>query len=318
MKQLKRVLCLTLMLAMAFTAFSASAAVYEIGSKGKMVTQLQTRLRDLGYFREEIDGVFGFQLYSAVWSYQKDNGLKVDGIAGNETLASLGLIASTGKTSSAANGLDYGASGTAVVALQNALNAAGYKVPVDGQYGFQTYSALWQYQHAKGLPVTGVADTKTLSMLGVTATSSTVSRNVKYGKSNTDTAAVQRALADKGFYHDAIDGKFGWNTYVALWDFQKANGLMVTGEADAQTIQKLGISGSAPAAGKLDYGSKGQAVRDLQNALKKLGYYKADVDGVYGYATYEAVWSFQHKNGLVVDGVAGSTTLSLLYSGKAK
>lgn len=317
MKNLKRLICLTLMLAMIFTVFTASAAVYEIGSKGEMVTRIQKKLRDLGYYHEDIDGKYGFQVYSAVWSYQKDNGLKVDGIAGNATLASLGLIASSGKTSSLVNGLDYGASGSAVVALQNALNAAGYKVPVDGQYGYQTYAALWQYQHAKGLPVTGVADTKTLSMLGVTLTDSAATGKVKYGKNNADIALVQKALADKGYYHDVIDGKFGWNTYVAIWDFQKANGLQVTGEADALTLQKLGITGSTTG-GKLDYGSKGQAVRDLQSALKKLGYYKIDVDGVYGYATYEAVWSFQHKNGLKVDGIAGPATLSLLYSGKGK
>lgn len=318
MKRMKRMLCLALMLAMTLTVFSASAAVYQIGSKGQMVTQLQSKLRDLGYYHEEIDGKYGFQLYTAVWSYQKDNGLKVDGIAGNATLGALGLIAVKGKAASGEYGLDYGAHGPAVVALQNALNAAGYSVPVDGKYGFQTYSALWSYQKAKGLPVTGVADTKTMSMLGVSVKNNAAVGKVKYGKHNADIAAVQRALANKGYYKAAIDGKFGWNTYVALWDFQNQNGLAVTGEADAVTLQKLGISGTAGNYATLDYGAKGEAVRNMQKALKKLGYFNSEVDGKFGYATYVAVWSFQQKNGLRVDGVAGAATLSLLYSGKAK
>jgi N-acetylmuramoyl-L-alanine amidase len=60
------------------------------------------------------------------------------------------------------------------------------------------------------------------------------------------------------------------------------------------------------------YGSSGQEVIDIQDKLYKWGYYKAIVDGDYGYQTYRAVRSFQAKNGLQVDGVAGPETLAAL------
>ena len=60
------------------------------------------------------------------------------------------------------------------------------------------------------------------------------------------------------------------------------------------------------------YGAHGQSVIDLQAKLHHWGYYKDIVDGDYGYKTYKAVRYFQYRNGLVVDGVAGSETLSAL------
>jgi N-acetylmuramoyl-L-alanine amidase len=60
------------------------------------------------------------------------------------------------------------------------------------------------------------------------------------------------------------------------------------------------------------YGSSGQEVKDIQYQLRKWGYYDQDIDGVYGYNTYKSVRSFQSKNGLRVDGVAGPETLSAL------
>lgn len=60
------------------------------------------------------------------------------------------------------------------------------------------------------------------------------------------------------------------------------------------------------------YGSTGQEVKDIQYKLAIWKYYKGKVDGVYGYKTYTAVRSFQAKNGLKVDGIAGSQTLAAL------
>jgi len=60
------------------------------------------------------------------------------------------------------------------------------------------------------------------------------------------------------------------------------------------------------------YGSKGQEVTNIQTRLKRWGYYKGSIDGVFGTKTKEAVISFQRKNGLKVDGIAGSETLSAI------
>ncbi len=60
------------------------------------------------------------------------------------------------------------------------------------------------------------------------------------------------------------------------------------------------------------YGSSGDEVKTIQQKLKQWGYYKGNVDGIFGSKTLAAVKSFQQKNGLKVDGIVGSETLKAL------
>ena len=59
-------------------------------------------------------------------------------------------------------------------------------------------------------------------------------------------------------------------------------------------------------------GDSGSQVRELQRALKSLGYPVGTVDGQYGPATKTAVAAFQHTAGLTEDGVFGPKTLDAL------
>ncbi len=60
------------------------------------------------------------------------------------------------------------------------------------------------------------------------------------------------------------------------------------------------------------YGSRGEEVRTIQTKLKRWGYYDGNVDGIYGSQTLAAVKKFQQKNGLTVDGIAGTKTLQAM------
>ncbi|MCF2648254.1 glycosyl hydrolase family 18 protein [Niallia circulans] len=64
----------------------------------------------------------------------------------------------------------------------------------------------------------------------------------------------------------------------------------------------------------LKSGSKGAAVTDMQNKLKKTKLYTGKVNGVYDTATRKAVIAFQKKYKLKADGIAGTATLSKLDS----
>ena len=70
-------------------------------------------------------------------------------------------------------------------------------------------------------------------------------------------------------------------------------------------LQEMGI---------LTVGAKGDEVTRLQQRLKDLGYLNGKVDGQFGGGTKRAVISFQRRNGLTTDGVAGETTLAKLYA----
>ena len=60
------------------------------------------------------------------------------------------------------------------------------------------------------------------------------------------------------------------------------------------------------------YGSRGNEVTQIQTKLKRWGYYKGSIDGIYGSQTQSAVRYFQSKNGLTVDGIAGAKTLAAM------
>ncbi len=60
------------------------------------------------------------------------------------------------------------------------------------------------------------------------------------------------------------------------------------------------------------YGSRGEEVKQIQEKLKRWGYYNGNVDGIFGSQTLEAVKYFQRKNGLTVDGIAGPATLKAM------
>jgi N-acetylmuramoyl-L-alanine amidase len=77
---------------------NAEGATYRLGSSGEVVTQIQRKLSDWGYYSGKSDGIYGSGTERAVRYFQERNGLRVDGIAGTATLAALGVRAASAPT----------------------------------------------------------------------------------------------------------------------------------------------------------------------------------------------------------------------------
>lgn len=78
-------------------------ALSKYGSRGEEVKTIQTKLKRWGYYNGNIDGIYGTQTLNAVKYFQRKNGLKVDGIAGPETLKAMGIYSSSSSSSSSSN-----------------------------------------------------------------------------------------------------------------------------------------------------------------------------------------------------------------------
>ncbi len=143
--------------------------------------------------------------------------------------------------------------------------------------------------------------------------------------------SMQKALDHLG-HPLAADGKYGLMTQAAVRAFQKKQELAEDGIAGNATLTALyrlapqfAPSGNAPAASpatpsagaRYEMGSSGPGVRQMQQALAALDYPCGSADGVFGRRTRDAVVSFQKRNGLEADGIAGRATLEKLYSGTA-
>ena len=254
------------------------------GNKGTQVTALQERLKELGYYKETVTGTYDTNTIGAVRSFQKKNGLKADGTAGAET--------------------------------QKAI-----------------YSADAVSADTTATPKAEVTPTPT-------PTVAVPEESLKSGAAGADVKTLQKRLKELGYFRSTVDGKFGRDTVNALKAFQEANGLEADGVAGKATYAVL-FSNNALAKGatptpvasetpapeaqestetwnKLQKGSAGDSVAQLQEALIGLGYMSGKVDGTYGDKTVSAVKAFQKANGLTVDGTAGEETQKLLYGGSAK
>ena len=90
-------LCLALAVVFLFNiavislAETAEAASYKRGSTGSVVRQIQQKLLNWGYYSGEVDGIYGSKTEAAVSYFQRKNGLTVDGKAGPQTLAAMGI-----------------------------------------------------------------------------------------------------------------------------------------------------------------------------------------------------------------------------------
>ncbi len=78
----------------------AYAAVYKQGSSGQTVKTIQTKLKNWGYYKGSVDGIFGPKTKEAVKYFQRKNNLTVDGIVGNKTLKALGISSTSSSGSS--------------------------------------------------------------------------------------------------------------------------------------------------------------------------------------------------------------------------
>ena len=84
-------IALVLVGACVFQYYRTVPTLSKYGSRGNEVISIQTKLKQLGFLQGNVDGIYGSQTQAAVRNYQKSRGLQVDGIAGPQTLKSLGI-----------------------------------------------------------------------------------------------------------------------------------------------------------------------------------------------------------------------------------
>lgn len=89
-----------------------------------------------------------------------------------------------------------------------------------------------------------------------------------------------------------------------------------TAAEQAQALEDLKASSAPQAKSNISVKSRddtrGSRMKDIQQALKKAGYYDGKIDGVKGKGTKKAIKDFQKANGLMADGMVGSRTWDLL------
>ena len=134
---------------------------------------VQQRLKDLGYLTDKVDGKYGANTVAAMRTFQLRNGLTGSGNGDTATytiLYSVNAITAEGKqvdstTPTVYTNLKVGATGDAVLRLQQALSNLRYTVTINGTYDETTRAAVLAFQKRNGLAPDGIAGVNTQTKL---------------------------------------------------------------------------------------------------------------------------------------------------------
>src|SRR5829696_8176753 len=141
----------------------------------------------------------------------------------------------------------------------------------------------------------------------------TVQTTAARGQGDPRVAALQVGLRAHGFYAGPVDGLFGPQTGRAVRALQRSRALVVDGIPGPRTQRALGRYGRPRLGSRLlRAGAFGKDVAMVQFMLPRCGTPAGAVDGSFGTETTRAVRRFQHRVGIVRDGVVGPATLRFL------
>lgn len=286
-------------------------SLYNKGTTDRSVAYIQQRLMELGFMEyAEPTEYYGSITMQAVRLFQRQNDLKPDGIAGEQTLAM--LMSPDAKSYLVKNGME----GSDVTVIQTRLYELGYlakKNFITGIFGDETERAVKAMQSANGLLSDGKVGEMTINLLY----SEEVKANLlSFGDKNDIVLECQNRLKELGYLTTTPDGSYGNDTLAAVKLFQSRNDLVVDGYLGPTTRDLLMSSGARP--NGLTLGAEGDTVKSIQKKLIKLGYMSSgSATGYFGEVTENAVKAFQRNNGLTVDGDVGVKTMTKLTGGDA-
>lgn len=132
------------------------------GMRDEHVTNVQNVLMNEGYYKPlKATGYFGTATEKAVLKFQRDHGLRPDGIVGPKTKAKLShYVKFDGKL------LAYGSQGEAVKDVQYHLkDLRFYNGEIDGIFGKLTRLAVLRFQKSRDLSIDGIVGPETFKAL---------------------------------------------------------------------------------------------------------------------------------------------------------
>jgi peptidoglycan hydrolase-like protein with peptidoglycan-binding domain len=187
---------------------SNAVALLKQGDRGSEVTRVQQRLQNLNYFEDKPTGYFGDVTENAIKRFQRDRGLKPDGILGPDTEAAL-----------------FGES-----AVRNSNSPFN-------EDGFLSSKGEEQPPRAASEPFTET--TARQAKPEVESAPLAASPTLRLRDRGTAVKQLQTRLQAAGFSPGEVDGIYGQQTREAVLAFQRAKGLTVDGIAGQQTLSAL-------------------------------------------------------------------------------
>ena len=323
----------------------------QYGDQSDLVSALQARLAELGYYEAKVSGGYYTITQSAVRAFQAQNGLTVDGVAGQKTQEALFAadavpVSATPRpsptpqppkyllmvdvTNQITRAFTYDEEGLYTVLVREMICSTGTeKNPTPlGTTIMPKKRARWGYfptwdSHAQYLTRIDSAnafhsvlysepDERTLSVKSFEALGTRASHG-----------CVRLLVSDAKWIYDNCEEGTIITVYEGEYDPEYTMTLKPT--LNQSTLRENPLPAPIPTPvytrenfpteyRTLSRGKTGADVFMVQMRLTELGYYHGTVTGGYYGGTIAAVEAFQRDYGLTVDGAAGKQTQALLFS----
>ena len=188
-----------------------------------------------------------------------------------------------------------------IASAQRALKGQGfYYGEITGRKDADTTAAIRRYQIRNGLKITGELNTETQRSLRVTGTSSTQPRMApKQGPSNDNS----------GFRED--DARPSQPPPRPYRSPREATPPIYSPEPYRYRQEATGTFYGTPYE-NASFDIQQRVIADAQIFLARRGYYRSEIDGIYGPGTEFALRSFQSRSGLPLTGRFDGPTLGAL------
>ncbi len=298
---------------------------WQLGDRGERISEIQKTLAMAGY-PSSTNGVFDKETEEAVRLFQQAKGLKVDGIAGEETLTALSgkpgselkpeppderdeqAVEESSEESS--KGIwRLGDRSSKVSEIQKSLAAAGFQPGADSIFDEKTEKAVGEFQQAKGLTVDGIVGPETLAALSqkpenvLTPQAQPTPENeltpqAQLKPENELTPQAQPKLENE------LTPQAQPKSENELTADPKKNIRWYSIEEPTQQLEE-----SSNSVWRL--GDRGSKISEIQKSLTAAGF-QPGADGVFDEKTEKAVEQFQQTKGLKADGIVGQETLGAL------
>ena len=323
----------------------------QYGDSGDLVSALQSRLMELGFYDARVSGGYYEITQKAVRAFQAHNGLSVDGVAGRQTqellFSSAALPASAvPRPSPTPQPAKY----TLMVDVVNQITRA-YTYDENGEYTvlvremicstgtrrnptplgttiMPSKRARWGYfptwdSHAQYLTRIDSANAFH-SVLYTAADESTLSvKSFEDLGTPASHGCVRLYVSDAKWIYENCKAGTIITVYEGAYDPEYT--MTLRRSLNPETLRERSLPQPTPmpvysrenwptAYRTLHRGRSGEDVYMLQMRLAELGYYHGSITGGYYGGTISAVEAFQRDYGLSVDGAAGEQTQAVLFS----
>ncbi len=279
---------------------------YESGDSHGYITEMKEKLTQLGFgsFPTNPSNVYGSVTSGVVEDFQEYYGLPVTGVADQETLDKIDKIL--------AWHYQPGHSADEFVEMKQKLTLLGFgnfPASPSNVYGNVTAGVVKDFQEHYDLPVSGIADEKTLAKM-----EEILSPPYQSGEQGAHIVNLKEKLTRLGFgnFPASPSNVYGSVTAGVVEDFQEYYGLPVTGVADQETLDKI----DEILVWHYQPGNSADEFVEMKKNLTLLGFgnFPAEPSDVYGNVTAAVVKQFQEYYGLPTSGIADERTLEKINS----